>query len=473
MDQSLIKNIKISLILGLPIALLFVFVSPYLLIAGLALLAAVYFLKQEFVLPLSIIVFLILTGQELEKYRSIVTILLIILLGVMFLKKFGLAFNSYPKIPSQIIYYISFLFITLFISSAFSIDPFSSYLSVARLLVFLLVCYFYFALIQNGSTIDNYLLAIFISVLIVGISILIDILKTGFVLFLLEGTIVRYGGIYENPNYVGLLLLITIPINITLFFRQYKYPANTKFCLALLLVISIILLFVSNSRSSIIGVIIASGMAIALINKKIFIRFLITLTLSITILLLLNEIQDYVSLYFRLERVGNREYFWNAGVDIIFDHPFLGVGPELFDKYFFTYMPSAVTSLYESSTWVVGRPHPHNFFLLFMAENGILGLISAVSFFVLFFLICIKTLSKVKRNKSNEFLLVVSVLSIGVGIFIRAFFEVTGIITYGFITRDLPFWLLFIIVVHIYQKDDDQMKLKNDSSIQSFLKKIA
>jgi len=118
MDQNLIKNIKISLILGLPIALLFVFVSPYFLIAGLALLVAVYFLKQELILPLSIIIFLILTGQELEKYRTIVSVFLIILLGVMFLKKFGLVFNSYPKIPVQIIYYLTLLFISLFICIA-------------------------------------------------------------------------------------------------------------------------------------------------------------------------------------------------------------------------------------------------------------------------------------------------------------------------------------------------------------------
>jgi O-antigen ligase len=300
--------------------------------------------------------------------------------------------------------------------------------------------------------VNEYLVALFISVIFVGISILIDISKTGFALFLLEGTVIRYGGIYENPNYVGLLLLITIPINIALFFRKYKQPGFIKFGLIILLLFSIVLLFVSNSRSSIVGSILASLVTLVLINKKIFFRCTGILVLVLMILFVLNQANDYLSLYFRLERMGNREYFWNAGLEIIMDNPFFGIGPELFDKYFFSYMPSVINSLYESSTWVVGRPHPHNFFLLFTAENGLLGLVCAIYFFILFFYISIKTLTVTRNNKDQGYLIVVAIIGIGVGIFFRAFFEVTGIITYGFVTRDLPLWIPFLIVIHIYNK---------------------
>ncbi|MBK9282742.1 MAG: O-antigen ligase family protein [Sphingobacteriaceae bacterium] len=281
---------------------------------------------------------------------------------------------------------------------------------------------------------------------------MIDVYNTGFVLFLIEGTIVRYGGIYENPNYVGLLLLITIPINIALLFGKYKETHPAKIGLLLLLVISVILLLISNSRSSMIGTLVASAVTIAFINRKVFVRFISILALSLVILFFVSEIQDYLSLFLRLERAGNREYFWNAGLEIISDHPYFGVGPELFDRYFFTHMPSLANQLYESSVWSVGRPHPHNFFLLFAAENGVMGFLSAICFFILFFYFAIKTLSIVKHKKLDEYLIVVSSLGIGIGILIRSFFEVTGIITYGFITRDLPFWILFIIILHINKK---------------------
>lgn len=468
-DAELLKK---NFLLCLVISTLYALVSSYIFIIPLvfSFFLLVYFLKEEFLLPFSIILFLILTGQELEKYRTLVSIGIIFALALLFLKRYGLNFRPYPKVPIQIIYFIIFLSFTLFLSSTLSIDPYSGYLTTLRLFIFFLVCYLYYSLIKNKGTLDRYLIAIFISVLVIGISVIIDISKTGFAFFLIEGTIVRYGGMYENPNYVGLLLLITIPINIALFFRKYIHPYLVKFCLLVILLLSIILLFVSNSRSSIIGTILASAITIAFINKKIFFRFISILTLSLIILLFINEVQDYLALYFRLERVGNREYFWNAGLDIISDHPYFGVGPELFDRYFFTYMPSAVTGLYESSIWKVGRPHPHNFFLLFAAENGALGFVCAVYFFILFFYFSIKTLSMVRNKKTEDYLIIVSAIGIGVGIFFRAFFEVTGIITYGFITRDLPFWILFIIVIHIYQKDETQMKPEDKNSIHSFIK---
>jgi O-antigen ligase len=455
MNLNISLNNKYYLILSLVLAVIYALILPKYLIFFLTFifLIILYQFKEEFILSATIILFLVLTGHEFEKVRSIVNFSLILVMTLVFLKKYGLNFQSYPRVPTQLVYFIVFLLLTLLLSSSLSIDPFSAYLSTLRSIVFFLVCYFYYSLIRNNSTIDKYLIAFFLGVVVIGASVLIDISKTGFTLFLVGGTLNRQGGIYENPNYVGLLLLITIPINIALFFRKFRYYYSFKFGLIVILLLSIILLFVSNSRSSILATLLASSITIAFINKKIFFRFISILILSLAILLLFNEVQDFLALYFRLERAGNREYFWSAGLDIILSHPYFGVGPELFDRYFFSYMPSIVNNLYESSIWSVGRPHPHNFFLLFAAENGVLGFVCAVYFFILFFYFSIKTAALVKNNSVDNYLIIVSTIGIGVGILFRAFFEVTGIITYGFITRDLPLWILFVITIHVYMKN--------------------
>ena len=50
------------------------------------------------------------------------------------------------------------------------------------------------------------------------------------------------------------------------------------------------------------------------------------------------------------------------------------------------------------------------------------------------------------------FIISTAITGIGIGMFFRAFIEVTGILSYGYLTLDLPFWLVFIILISIYQK---------------------
>lgn len=65
---------------------------------------------------------------------------------------------------------------------------------------------------------------------------------------------------------------------------------------------------------------------------------------------------------------------------------------------------------------------------------------------------------KQKNIDIHYHVFIVSILSIGLGIFIRSMFEVTGVLTYGFITRDLPFWIVFISLAYIYNETDKSSK---------------
>jgi hypothetical protein len=60
---------------------------------------------------------------------------------------------------------------------------------------------------------------------------------------------------------------------------------------------------------------------------------------------------------------------------------------------------------------------------------------------------------KLTRNVNKDYFVLSTVITgIGIGIFIKSFLEVNGYLGYGYLTLDLPFWLMFVIIIYIYQK---------------------
>ena len=454
MDASIFDKKLLVNIIALSLALAVASFLPYAWIAFAAVIIVFLFFyyKQDFVLVAVIMAYLVITGDEAEKIRNALNIIALGILVLLSLSKFGFKFKNYPKVPGEIIKFISFLFFTLFVSSVFSKDPFAGFASMARMAVFLFICYFFYSFIENRKTINLFVLAIFFSVSILGGSIFISLAKSGFSLLMLQGNLARFAGFYENPNYAGLLLVISVPLIISFFFAPSFQDKGKRFLLISFLLLNILILLLADSRASLLSIVLSSAIIIFLMNRSLFIKIFISSLVILIILFLIPDVQDFLLLYLRLDRINNRDYFWNTGIDIIKAYPVFGVGPDMFQKYFFTYMPSAVTRYYSSGAWIVGKPHPHNFFLFFTAENGVLGFITAVYFWVLFFYIGIKDINLTRLGNKNYFILCVAVTAIGAGVFVRSFFEITGYLTYGFITRDLTFWLMFVVLIYIYQK---------------------
>ena len=110
-----------------------------------------------------------------------------------------------------------------------------------------------------------------------------------------------------------------------------------------------------------------------------------------------------------------------------------------------------------------GRPNPHNFILLLACENGILGLITGIFSFVLFFYMAYKCLKGYKNLDREFYVFSVVITGIGLGALERSFFEVSGI-SYNYITQDLPFWLIFFILAYMYKKLKE-IKLSDNQKI--------
>ena len=53
-------------------------------------------------------------------------------------------------------------------------------------------------------------------------------------------------------------------------------------------------------------------------------------------------------------------------------------------------------------------------------------------------------------HSRKSYYLVVGIFSLGIGMLIRSFFESTGLLSHGWITRDLPFWICFAVIIHFY-----------------------
>jgi O-antigen ligase len=189
------------------------------------------------------------------------------------------------------------------------------------------------------------------------------------------------------------------------------------------------------------------------IKWKLFIRtFLIISLVILGLFFTIPAVEETINLYVRIDSINQREVFWESGSDVISDYPILGIGPGTFYQYFYSYAPSSLFDFFYLDIWRYGKPSPHNLFLYYWSENGILGFILSISLFVLFFYFAANTIKLTKFKHKNNYIISIAITGIGIGFLFRAFFEVTGILYYGYITTDLPFWLLFGILIHFYQK---------------------
>ena len=439
------------------VALLFALlsnISIWITILGVILLVfiiAYNIFKEYVVLLLSLIGFLALTGDEFESYRNIINAVLFVGLFAIFFIRNGFDISNYKKIPKELTYFILLYFASISLSTIFSHNFNLGFLVIVRSILFFIISYILYSFIQDKRSIYFYIFSLFIIIVIIGSTLLYDFSKTGFSGYLLQGLVNRFGGIYGNPNYVGLLIVVSLPILLALFKINILPGKQKVIILSLILIFEVIILILSDSRASMMGTFAGSLFILFHINKKIFIRLTLpALFIVIIIVILVPDLQNLLDIYLRFQRMNNRDIFWQAGFDIIRDHPFLGVGPDMFDKYFLSYMPSFVNDMYASGNWVVGKPHPHNFFLFYFAENGIMGFITAIMFFVLFFYFAFKSIQRTRNTDHDLYYLSLGISGVGIGMFIRSFFEITGILTYGYITRDLAFWITFIILIHIY-----------------------
>ena len=404
--------------------------------------------------------FLLLISDIFEDYRVIINSFLIIGLSFYFIKEYGLRLVAYPRIPAGIGWLILSLLLSITISTITSSHFKTSVEYLFKTSAFIIIVYLYFSYINTVKKTKE----IFFALILIGTISSIFIIHSFFsevkslLLLQLQGY-VQIGGIYQNLSAVGGLLFISLSLTVVAInFKKFSSPP--KMILWLLFIVQLFALILTNSRGAFLGLVVTCSVFFFIMKRKIFtISLLSFLGVIAVILILFPTTIDIIDSFFRTGRIleNHRYQLWQEGIEIIKEHPILGIGPGTFGFYIYKYLPVMLGSwdignfVYISENVRVG--HVHNYYLFYFSELGIWGFINSILIPVVFFRYSVKSMKKYLQGNKNLYILSVGIFSCGIGFFVRALIESTGIMTYGFITRDLPFWLLFIIQIYLSKQN--------------------
>jgi len=201
-------------------------------------------------------------------------------------------------------------------------------------------------------------------------------------------------------------------------------------------------------------------MILFILNKKLLVRIIVSLVLAILIMMLIEPVRNFLTLALRVESgLAQRDQLWEISLNLIEDNFLFGIGPGAYASKMFDYFPVMLNSyhgqrlieLYEMTT---GTNSAHNFYLVMFTDLGILGLFVSLMLPYVFFKISKTVLTLLKKSKNNSYYLVVGIAGTMTGLLVRALFDGINILSYGWISVDLPFWLMFSILIYFYNNID-------------------
>jgi O-antigen ligase len=448
------KNIIIISIIAVSLFLILQYLSFFLL--GVIILTLLYIkFKENFILLVSILTYLLLTTEIADTFRNYINLVLFLTLLILFITYNRVTAASFGKFPGEINFFILLTLFSLTLSALFSESILESFIPVLRQIIFFAVVYIFFSFIKDIKTVNLYIKSLLAVGVVLSLSVFYQVYTMGFALYSVQTeTFTQFSGFYIHHNAVGLLLAVSIPFSIPLFFLPENRSAKRKFLLGLIFILSFAALLLTNSRSCILSVAV-SLFFFLVVRKSRLLKYIFTfLIVLILAIIAIPQLNDFFATYFR---VGSnfetmRSDIWAMTFDMIRNNFWLGVGAGLFETKIYTYLPVELGSYIEKRIWISRSGTSHNFFLFRFAEGGILGFTVGLLMVSTFLKIGIRALKFVKEKEPYYYIIVISILSVGLGLFTRAFFESTGLLTNGWITRDLPFWLCFISLIFIYKK---------------------
>ena len=192
----------------------------------------------------------------------------------------------------------------------------------------------------------------------------------------------RLQAFYLSPNYLAMYLS---PILILSFYLYFCSKKNVyKIILFIIHCLFFVIIYLTYSFGAWLGLL---GAFIFLIinskHKKINFSYLL---IGILLLLLTcslfgqmpnQKIQGFLD--FSYPSLKSRLIIWQSSWEIIKDHSLIGIGPGMFQKYYLEYQYKFNPYL----EWAV--PQPHNLFLAFWLQTGLIGLIGLIWLLMIFF----------------------------------------------------------------------------------------
>lgn len=330
------------------LSLTFIFTRPYLGIIIFFILS--YFLSPEiFGKSKSLLVSL---GGENLLHIVIITIIFCWLIWMIKNREFKFV------VCRQNYLIIGFL-LTIIISIIFAVDK--SYFWI-HFVGIIRVFFIYFAIINLITSKKHFIHLVWALILIFGIPSIEAVIE-----YLQHGTIYRRIGdpVWGDNNYFSQLLTMTIPLAFYLIFTSRSFLKNlilTILCLSMITTITI-----TFSRSGFMGLLTVLTI-ILLKSKKKFYLLPIGISLVIGLIYLLpanykDRIHSIITYQQDISAM-RRVYAWEAGLNMVKQHPLTGVGLGNFEPLSKEYNPSLPDFL-----------TAHNFLIHLAGECGIIGVI--------------------------------------------------------------------------------------------------
>ncbi|NLM97413.1 MAG: hypothetical protein GX175_07380 [Halanaerobiaceae bacterium] len=202
----------------------------------------------------------------------------------------------------------------------------------------------------------------------------------------LMGNTERAVSFFTNPNYLSVYLLLLIPIALGLI-TESSLPVFKRFFAAVVFTACSVALLFTMSRGAWLGITTAL-ILFSVIKDR---RFLVLLLVIVLLVLLaappevISRMKTIISIKSNMDRIK----LWSSTIEMIKDHPVLGVGIGNFRP---------VYAEYASGKLMI---HTHNIFLQFTVELGIAGLLFIIYFLYLLARVALTVLKKYDYNKKG------------------------------------------------------------------------
>jgi putative inorganic carbon (hco3(-)) transporter len=456
-DSTLNLNL---IFVAIIMSIVFILVGNYAFLLTILIVPVIIKHESRYVI-FGIIVSLSILISDINEYLRLIVVLASgIYLLFAFLKKYGIKFENYQAIQKPLNFYFLILSVSLFFSTIFSLNVFNSLIEVIRTGVFFLFIYILYSLLNDVKDLVYVIAGVIVASIIISLSIWLNFLNSDHdIASLIAQNQFRAIGLYSNVNAPGSYIIATIPFSFSFLF--YEKLKKYRYILFLIILLMLVAISLTASRSALMGIFVASLVAIYLTNIKLFKSIIWFLLLVLLIILSLPSLNELATFYLRFDSgLTYRQDLWDISFGMFNDHPLTGIGPGNYTQTMLNYFPLMFDSWKAEIILLMrdvtaGSNLSHNFYIAMLSDLGILGLISAVYLTIIFFYMCSKLLIRYKNEKDLfNYYLIVSAFSGGIGIFIRSFFEGIGIMTYGWIKMDLPFWILFIILLFFSRKNE-------------------
>lgn len=421
-------------------------------ISGIVLILILMFmilLKKEYHLYIILLLLLVIVSDVNEMLRLAINFTAFLYLFTDFLLKHQLFIGKYPRLPKELSVFLTLYFISLLISSAFSVNLQRSIVQVSRVTAFFILIYLIYSNINTPQTIKYLYSTIIISSVIVSSVIIYNFAVQGIGFDINTNVLMRTQGIYSNVNAMGGMIVISFVILLSLLISGYVKKYNKY--IILILILNVLGLVFNNSRSTMIGIIFGFLTILFVLKRKYFFTFLTVIGVLLFIIFMDEQFSQIFSFYFRLERgITGRDNFWNMALSMFGDNWIFGVGPGGYKYQMYKYLPVMIGSWHELTIYsyynITEIGLQHNIYLFILSELGIFGL----SIFSLFFFSYFKkTIILLKGEEKLIKIVAIVSLGAGVGLLVRGIFESLNILTYGWLSGDLPFWLIVLTLFSV------------------------